>query len=361
MLFYENQLNLGNIYSDCSHLFEEQKPEFLNLMNTYLHIDDYISWEFKRAFYSDTGRPRDCSLLGYISSLVLQKIFTIPTDSLLILILTFSSELRELCGVAKIPDSSQYTRFKQDFDVFIEKMFIDLVDITEPICQAIDSKLSDMISLDTTGVEAYVSENNAKYINSVIKKLKAYFKIKGISKSDDDIYKQAYKSMPKVSVADPAIRKMYANGHFCYARKFGIITNGLGIPRHIDFFDDDFKSRHQDFFFADVDSFDYDRTIADSKSLIPILSDFYSLHPDFKHSIFLGDAAFDAVKNYDFLLKKDAVGNSLFDKAFIPLNSRATTDKPDCPIDENGIPLCPRDNSLKMSYGGFSHEKRQMG
>ena len=154
MLNYENQLNLGSIYSECSHLFEEQKPEFLNLMNTYLHIDDYISLEFKRAFYSDTGRPRDCSLLGYISSLVLQKIFTIPTDSLLILILNFSPDLRNICGVQKVPHSSQYTRFKQDFEPFLEKMFIDLVDVTEPICKAIDPVLADMVSLDTSAVEA---------------------------------------------------------------------------------------------------------------------------------------------------------------------------------------------------------------
>ena len=42
-------------------------------------------------------------------------------------------------------------------------------------------------------------------------------------------------------------------GHFCYGRKFGIITNGFGIPRHIDFFDDDFKSRHKDFIYEDTD------------------------------------------------------------------------------------------------------------
>lgn len=105
---------------------------------------------------ANTGRPRGCPLTSYISALLLQKIFTIPTDSLLILILNFSSELRSFCGITKVPDAS--------------------------------------------------------------------------------------------------IRKMYSNGHFCYGRKFGIITNGLGIPRHIDFFDDDFKLKHKDFIFEDIDS-----------------------------------------------------------------------------------------------------------
>lgn len=51
MLNYENQLNLGNIYSECSALFVEQRPEFLNLMEQYLDIDKHISYQFKRAFY----------------------------------------------------------------------------------------------------------------------------------------------------------------------------------------------------------------------------------------------------------------------------------------------------------------------
>ena len=150
---------------------------------------------------------------------------------------------------------------------------------------------------------------------------------------------------------------MYANGHFCYARKFGIITNGLGIPRHIDFFDEDFKKRHKDFIFENTDSPDYDKTISDNKSLKPILSDFYSLHPSFKHNDFLGDAAFDAVDTYEFLLAKNQRGNSFFNRAFIPLVSRGTLDKPDCPINNNGIPVCPKNHSLLMKINGTSSEK----
>ena len=318
MLNYENQLNLGNIYSECSELFKEQRPEFLNLMEQYLDIDKYISYQFKRAFYADTGRPRGCSLHGYISALILQKIFTIPTDSLLILILNFSSELRHFCGIDKVPDASKWTRFKQDFCNYLKVMFISLVDITEPICQAINPTLANMISYDTSSVEAYVSENNAKYINSCIRRLKSYFKTKGIQKSDDDIYKLAYSSMPKTASSDPSIRKMYSNGHFCYGRKFGIITNGLGIPRHIDFFDDEFKHKHKDFIYDDMDSPDYDKSLADNKSLKPMISDFYSLHP---------------------------------------INSRATTHKPNCPFNENGIPVCPNDHSLPFGLDGISNEK----
>lgn len=358
MLYYENQLNLGDIYQECSQMFAEQKPEFLQIMSEYLDIEKYIPYSFKKAFYANTGRPRSCSLYGYLSALIFQKIFNITSDTLLILILKISSELRHFCGIDRVPDNSKWTRFKQDFCDYLKEMFIALVDVTEPICQAINPQLANMISYDTSCVESYVSENNDKYINATIRRLKAYFKAMNIDKSENDIYSIAYKSMPKTAQSDSSIKKMYANGHFCYGRKFGIITNGLGIPRHIDFFDEQFKQNHADFIFEDTDEPDYDKTLADSKSLIPMLSDFYAIHPEFKHDDFLGDAAFDAVYIYEYLLKENSNNVSLFNRAFIPLNSRATSNNEKCPINEDGIPVCPKDNSLKLiSNGHDQHGK----
>lgn len=214
MLNYENQLNLGNIYSSCQEMFKEQRPEFLELLNKYIDINTYIPFSFKKAFYADTGRPRGCSLYGYISALVLQKIFNIPSDSLLILILNLSSEVRLYCGIDKVPDASKWTRFKQNFANYLQEMFIALVDATEPICNKISPELAKMLSYDTSCVESYVTENNPKYLNSTINKLKAYYKFKGIDKSNDDIYKQAYASLPKSASSDASIRKMYANRSF---------------------------------------------------------------------------------------------------------------------------------------------------
>lgn len=214
MLNYENQLNLGNIYSDCSEMFKEQRPEFLELLDKYIDIHSYIPFSFKKAFYADTGRPRGCSLYGYISALILQKIFNIPTDTLLITILNLSTELRSFCGIDKVPDNSKWTRFKQNFYKYLEDMFIKLVDITEPICNEIDPYLASMLSYDTSAVESYVTENNPKYLNSNINKLKTYYRINGIDKSTDDIYKQAFKTLPKVASSDSSIRKMYANRSF---------------------------------------------------------------------------------------------------------------------------------------------------
>ena len=62
---------------------------------------------------------------------------------------------------------------------------------------------------------------------------------------------------------------MYINGHFCYADKFAILTNGLGIVRHISFLDDDaFKSAHPELpVEKKPDSPVEDKSVGDSSSL----------------------------------------------------------------------------------------------
>lgn len=84
------------------------------------------------------------------------------------------------------------SRFKHDFESYIELIFQCMVDYTEPICQSIDSSLAQMLTFDTSGIELYVTENNPKTLNALIKKLKAFYK----DKPDVDPYKMAYGLMP---------------------------------------------------------------------------------------------------------------------------------------------------------------------
>lgn len=92
---------------------------------------------------------------------------------------------------------------------------------------------------DTSGIELYVTQNNPKTLNALIKKLKVFYK----DKPDIDPYKMAYGLIPSQAVSCTDAKQMYINGHFCYADKFAILTNGLGIVRHISFIDDnDFKA-----------------------------------------------------------------------------------------------------------------------
>ena len=339
------QLSLNDIYANCLESFENNKPKFLSMLEEHLNIDALIPLSFKMRFRNHTGRPRSYSLSSFILSLIIQRIFSIHTDSLLIVFLTYSRELREFCGFDKVPDASKFTRFKQDFKDDLKTMFNNLVDLTEPICQDIDSKLASMTIFDTSGIEAYVQENNPKFINALIKRLKTWTAVKGLGDSYDP-YKAAYGSMPTHAEADPQIKQMYINGHFCYSYKFGLITNGLGIVRDINFYDKNFYLEHPEIQVSKKDdSPDEDKSLSDSKALLPTLRDFFEKHPLIKPSVFLGDSAFDSIDIYNQLLGKDGIG---FEKAFIPLNSAHNLKYPDCSINEDGLPCCPNDSTLPM-------------
>ena len=157
-----------------------------------------------------------------------------------------------------------------------------------------------------------------------------------------------------VDLTEPVCQQMYINGHFCYAYKFGIITNGLGIVRDITFYNKDFLKAHPDIVVEKKsDSPDEDKSLADSKALIPVLKDFFQKHPLINPKIFLGDAAFDSVKIYKYLLLETP-----FDKAYIPLNGRISLPEADCPLNEDGIPCCPKNPALPMKQEGSKSHLR---
>ena len=352
MITYK-QLSLADTYSDCKEKFENDKYQFLSLLQNTIDLDELVPASFINHFYASTGRPRKYQLYAMLNAFILQRIFSIPTDALLIIFLKYSQELRDFCGFLKVPDASKFTRFKQDFLLDLQSMFDHLVDMTEPICQQIDADLASMTIFDTSGIEAFVTENNPKYANRIIKQLKNFKKARGLDDSYDP-YKAAYGSMPTHASANPAIQQMYINGHFCYAFKFGIITNGLGIVRDISFYNKDFLKAHPDIIVEKKsDSPDEDKSLADSKALIPVLRDFFAKHPLINPKTFLGDAAFDSIQIY-----RDLLLDLKFDKAYIPLKTKLTLENADCPLNEDGIPCCPRDHSLQMKREGSKSHLR---
>ena len=239
----QKQLTLADVFSDCQEIFVSDKPQFLTPLENHIDLDSIISVSFYNHYYSSTGRNRKYPLTAMLWALIVQRIFSIPTDSLLLVFLNYSRHLREFCGFTKVPDASKITRFKQDFLQDLQLMFDKMVDVTEPICQKIDNSLASMVIFDTSGIEAWGAENNPQYANRIIRQLKAYAKRKGFSKNFDP-YKAAYNSMPSHAATNHAVQQMYINGHFCYAYKFGIITNSLGIVRDITFYNKDFLNVH---------------------------------------------------------------------------------------------------------------------
>ena len=164
-----HQISLKDPFSGCQDLLIDDTPAFFIILSEYFDINEFIPLEFYNAFYHSTGHHRLYPLLGFLTAFILQKIFSIPTDSLLILFLNLCRELRAFCGFSKVPDASLLSRFKHDFEPYIELMFQRMVDYTEPICQAIDSSLASMLTFDTSGIELYVTENNPKTLNTLIK------------------------------------------------------------------------------------------------------------------------------------------------------------------------------------------------
>ena len=68
----------------------------------------------------------------------------------------------------------------------LQSVFDNLVDITEPICQDINGNLRlYAFVFDTSGIKAYVTENNPKYANRIIKQLKVYTKAHNFDDSYD--------------------------------------------------------------------------------------------------------------------------------------------------------------------------------
>ena len=347
------QLSMEDIYSDCQDIFDKDKPEFLSLLEQNINLDEIVPASFHHHFYLGIGRAREYPLYGFIWALVIQKIFSIPTDQLLLVFLHYSKALREFCGFTKVPDPSKITRFKQDFLQDLQLVFDRLVDITEPICQAIDSAKADITIFDTSGIEAWVRENNPKYSDRIVRQLKAYAKAMNLDKSYDP-HKAAYSLMPSSAEANPEIKQIYINGHFCYVYKFGIATNGLGIVRHISFYNKDFFSAHPEIEVEKrSDSPDEDKSVGDARLIVPTLQDFFNAHPLINPKSFIGDSAFDAAHIYKSLLTGDTFGaDRHFQKAYISLNHRAGLEHPDYTINEDGVPCCPRNSEIPLRPEG---------
>ena len=349
-MIQRKQLSLADVFADCREKLENDKYKFLKLLENVINLDEIVPPSFIHHFRARTRRPRKYQLFAMLWALILQRIFSIPTDSLSIVFLKYSKELRDFCGFDKVPDASKFTRFKQDFLSDLQLMFDNLVDLTEPICQQINAELADIIAFDTTGVEAFVTENNPKFSNKMLIQSKSLAKIDPTF----DASGGAYALYPKAATSNPEIKLQYINGHFCYAYKFGIITNGLGIVRHISFYNKDYLSNHPEIVVGkQSNSPDKDKTLGDSKALIPTLTDFFAKHPLFNPKIFLGDAAFDAIENYRALFNDFG-----FEKTLIPLKTKLVMPDSDCPLNEHGVPCCPRDKSLPMKREGSKSHLR---
>ena len=94
--------------------FESDKPQFLSLIENHIDLDEIIPVSFYNHYYAATGRNRKYPLTAMLWTLIIQRLFSIPTDSLLLVFLHYSRHLREFCGFSKVPDASKITRFQNE-------------------------------------------------------------------------------------------------------------------------------------------------------------------------------------------------------------------------------------------------------
>ena len=122
-----DQTSFWDTYSDVAANLEYDKPKILRLLDEHIDWDEIIPARAFATFYQKTGRPRNYPLVGFIKCLILQKICGYIDDSLLLLTLRYSPDLRLFCDFKKVPDASKLTRFKQDFLPYLNELFEQLV------------------------------------------------------------------------------------------------------------------------------------------------------------------------------------------------------------------------------------------
>ncbi len=81
------QLSLADIFTDCQNKFDNDKYQFLALLENTINLDEIVPVSFISHFHAATGRPRKHLLYPMLRALLLQLIFSIPTTSLLIVFL----------------------------------------------------------------------------------------------------------------------------------------------------------------------------------------------------------------------------------------------------------------------------------
>ena len=322
-------MSLFDTYKSVEEYLDSNKPELFRLLDEHLDWDEIIPKTFYKAFYKRLGRKRGYELESFMRALFLQRIFHYVEDIQLLNTLRYSYEMRTFCGFNKVPDASKITRFKQEFCNHIRDVFENLVRLTEPICQEMDDALADMLIFDTTGVESYVAENNPKRLG---------------------------KQWSPAATSNPQVKLQYINGHMCYAQRAAVVTNGLGIVRHLELLDEDFRQRHPELPREPrTNSPEVDKEIGDSTALKPVLMDFRKAHPDLRYGTFSGDAAFDSYDNYSFLL-----GEYGFNKAAIPINPRNSANSGTNDFNENGTPLCPIDGTPFLFHSKCGGKNRSL-
>lgn len=355
----DKQLNFLNSFDYIDDLASFKPLRFIKLLNDNFSIESFIPDSFYSSYYSSLGRDRSYELPSVLSALLIKQLFNIHETKFLVFCLAISKELRDFCRFdSSLPNESFFSTFKSAFESNIYDLFYCLVEHIIELFSDYSSSLDDnhpdkelanYLIFDTSGFKPKVKENNPKFVATEIRKQKNYASTLS-NDSNFNPYASAYHNLPKVSSANSSIRLDYVNGHFGYFYKFGILTNGFGVPVGINFFDEDFYSSFKDVSFNSPED---QKFIYDNASLKPVLSKFPFVN---KFSDFIGDSEFDSYENFGFL---HSLG---FSRAIIPINPRNSSFASNCmfKLNNDGVPLCPKTGEPFIYQGVCKGTKRSL-
>lgn len=87
-------VTLAENFIECQDILTSDTPTFFSLLEEQINLKDFIPVEYYCAFHVSLGRKREYPLKEFLSALISQKILTITSDSLLIILLSLCLELR---------------------------------------------------------------------------------------------------------------------------------------------------------------------------------------------------------------------------------------------------------------------------
>ena len=70
------QLSLAEVFEDCQNKFDNDKYQFLSLLDETINLDEIVPVSFVSHFHAQTGRPRKHQLYPMLKALLLQRIFS---------------------------------------------------------------------------------------------------------------------------------------------------------------------------------------------------------------------------------------------------------------------------------------------
>ena len=358
------QLDLQGNIQHINDLPSRDPVKLLDLLATHIDLPTLIPKRFYLRYYSSNTNDRVYPLECLLSILLLMQFFKLATYKPISLLLAFSPVVREFCRVPEglTPDESVLSKFKITFvdelALFFENLTLPVIDIFAEYDESLpdnspDKGKSEIATYDTSGLKPKVKENNPKFLQSEIKKqtsFKNFLESQGKGETFD-AHLAAYKNLPKHANANDAIKLGYANGHFGYFYKWGMLTNGFGVPLHINFFDKNFYETLP----KDFDSVEAQKYAFDNASLFPVLNRFHSRIGKNPFNTFLADSEMDSYDNYGLLHELG------YKKVLIPINERNTPiGNAPIPVNSSGIPCCPKDKQPFIANGRCKGKNRSL-